>query len=318
MDGLSSVLEACRVEGAMSGHFALSAPWALRSDGVPGALFRIASGAPYWIQVEDEAPVLIGSRDVVLMPHGGKHTISSDPGLEAMPFSRFMAEQGITKPLDTPFVLKVNGDGPVTEIFSGVVRVREHRRNPVIRILPKLIHIREEEFSAVTGLAPMAEAFVSETMSCEAGWRISAARISDLLFVNILRAFLKRRNETGSNWLRGLSDPKIGHAIMLMHGEPRTGWTVESLAKAIGMSRSRFSARFGDLVGESPMAYLASHRMSLATELLIRDHRRMAEIAEQLGYESDKVFARAFRRWSGMSPSQYAKRRRESDAAQLD
>lgn len=313
MDKLSAVLEACRVEGAMSGHFSLRGPWALRSDGVPGALFRICSGAPYWIQLGADTPVQIGPRDVILLPHGSGHRIFSAADAEEVPFSRLLAEQGNIRPLETPLVVCLDGGGPLTEIFSGVVQVRGHEHNPVIRMLPRLIHIREQEFGTVAGLGALISTFVAETQAGEPGWRICAARLSDLLFVNILRAFLKRSEGNDSNWLRGLSDPKIAQAIMRMHDEPRAAWTVSSLAKAVGMSRSRFSARFGELVGQSPISYLTAHRISLAVEYLSGEPRRIGEIAALVGYESDKVFARAFRRCTGVSPSKYMRERAQGD-----
>lgn len=146
-------------------------------------------------------------------------------------------------------------------------------------------------------------------MSSPQGWRLSASRMGELLLVNILREHLLRAiGATEAGWWRGLSDPAIARAIAAMHREPARGWSVEALACEAAMSRSRFSERFKTLVGDAPMGYLGGHRMALVAEQLEAGHQPLAKVAQDAGYESDKVFARAFRRWSGLSPTAYAKR----------
>jgi AraC-like DNA-binding protein len=133
--------------------------------------------------------------------------------------------------------------------------------------------------------------------------------MGELLLINILRGHLLRgAGPTEANWWRGLSDPAIARAIAAMHREPARSWTVETLAREAAMSRSRFSDRFKALVGDTPMGYLGGHRMALAAEQLEAGHLPLAQVAQDAGYESDKVFARAFRRWSGLSPTAYARR----------
>ena len=127
--------------------------------------------------------------------------------------------------------------------------------------------------------------------------------------VRLVREHLLRAvGSQDAGWWRALSDPPIARAITLMHREPARSWTVEALAREAAMSRSRFSDRFKALVGDTPMGYLGGHRMALAAEQLEAGHLPLAQVAQGAGYESDKVFARAFRRWAGLSPTAYAKR----------
>ncbi|MGE8451582.1 MAG: helix-turn-helix transcriptional regulator, partial [Pseudomonadales bacterium] len=139
------------------------------------------------------------------------------------------------------------------------------------------------------------------------GWRLSAARMGELLLVNILREHLARETAIGEGWLRGLGDPAIARAIVGMHREPQRDWSVESLAAEAGMSRTRFSTRFKELVGTAPIAYLTAHRMALAAQQL-EAGLPSSRVAESAGYESPKVFARAFRRWCGLTPRAYLAR----------
>ncbi|VCU71140.1 Xylose operon regulatory protein [Pigmentiphaga humi] len=310
MDVLSEVLSGCRAESATTGRFTLHAPWSLESVGIDGAVFRIARGAPYWIHLEGAQPLQVSAGDLLLLPRGGRHVISSAPGLPATPFTKVLADYGMKERGEKPLVFSVGGAGTPTELFTTIVNYGPAGRNAVLRFLPRVIHLRENDIHLAACLAPTMEMFIEESLSRQPGWKLSAARMGDLLMVHVLRAYLLRHRETDStpDWLRGLSDPKIGQAIMLMHNAPEQPWSLPTLADTVCMSRSRFAARFRELVGVSPMAYLASRRMERAAERLRLGPVRLADVAELVGYSSEKIFARAFRRWAGMPPSEYGRR----------
>lgn len=126
--------------------------------------------------------------------------------------------------------------------------------------------------------------------------------MGELLLVNILREHLAREAAVGEGWLRGLGDACVARALVCMHREPQRAWSVETLAVEAGMSRTRFSMRFKELVGATPIGYLTAHRMALAAQQMEAGGLSSARIAENAGYDSPKVFARAFRRWSGHTP----------------
>lgn len=312
MDVLSEVLAICRAERAVTARFHLSSPWGLHSNGVSGsAMIRMARGAPWWVEAVGGGPPLrVEPGDLVMLPLGAPHRMGSAPDAPAVPFAQLLTQRVPGARDEAPLELHHGGGGPACEMFSALLWFSAYCRHSVLSILPPLIHVRASELSTAVTLGGSMEALVTETLDQRPGWRLSASRMGELLLVNILREHLLRgaTNAAEAGWWRGLSDPAIARAIAAMHREPGRSWTVESLAGEAAMSRSRFSDRFKTLVGDTPIGYLGAHRMALAAQQLEAGHLSLAQVAQEAGYESDKVFARAFRRWAGLSPTAYARR----------
>ncbi|MBC8640599.1 AraC family transcriptional regulator [Caballeronia sp. EK] len=309
-DQLSDVLADLRADAVVTGHFSLTAPWAIRKPAVEGVPFRMCVGAPFYIVLEGEPPALVEPGDFVLLPRGNEHILSSGLGEEPVLFDSLMAHQGIRPRFDTPLRFSAGGGGDVSELYTGIVVYRDIVRSPLFSVLPPLIHVRANDPVVAPWLASTLKSFIQESMSCQPGWAVAAARLADVLFVHLLRAhLLSSANHTG--WLRGLIDPQVGKAMALIHREPREDWCVASLAASAGMSRSRFSARFAELVGETPIGHLTAYRMHLASCKLADRKLKLIEIAESVGYSSEKAFARAFHRWAGMPPKRYARNMRD-------
>lgn len=308
MDALSEVLSICRAVQAVPARFVLTAPWALESSGVHAALLRLGTHQPYWLEVEGLAPILVQPNDLVMIPFGSPHRMYSEPGLTPIPFHEVMTRSRYAR--GTPFTFGLGGGGAESVIFSSFVQFSAYCRSTVIRILPKLIHLREQDFSVGPILTQSMRWLIEETLTKRAGWQQASNRLADLMLIHILREHLEFQKPAEQSWLRGLTDPAISRAIALIHREPAREWSVNTLAQNVGMSRSRFAALFSELVGVAPIDYLTSHRMAIAAGLLEEREMPMAEIAEQAGYRSEKAFARAFTSWAGQSPSRYARSNR--------
>jgi len=126
---------------------------------------------------------------------------------------------------------------------------------------------------------------------------------SDALVVRALRFHLDKAEELG--WLRGLADPHLAKALVLMHDQLERPWTVASLARVAGLSRAAFAARFSAAVGEAPMAYLLRRRMRRAMTLLRGEQATLARVAESVGYGSEAALSAAFKRHTGSAPGAY-------------
>lgn len=307
MDALSEVLSLYRCERAVTARFTLSAPWALSSRGVSGAMIRMATGQPFWMQVEGQAAFLVQPRDLVMLPHGSAHLMASAPGVPATPFSELIERFRGGPEEDVPFVFDWGGGGDTSVMSSTLAWFGGHCRSTVMAILPQVIHLRAGDLSVGGGLAGAMQLLVDESLARRSGWQLAAARLADLLLVHILREHLEHQRPTQAGWLRGLGDRAIAQAIARMHREPARAWTLADLASAVHLSRSRFSALFMAQVGVTPMGYLLKHRMALAADLLQERKRPLIEVAERVGYGSEKTFSRAFTRWAGHPPAQHGR-----------
>jgi AraC family transcriptional regulator, alkane utilization regulator len=128
-------------------------------------------------------------------------------------------------------------------------------------------------------------------------------RLAELLFVEVLRRSMEGLRENEIGWLAAVKDPAVGKTLQLMHGELAHPWTVESLGRCVGLSRSALADRFRHLLGESVMQYLSRWRLQLAAQLLRDTDNGIADIAGRVGYESEAAFNRAFKRHAGEPPA---------------
>jgi AraC-like DNA-binding protein len=255
-----------------------------------------------FLQVEGEAePIRVEDGDLVLFPTGHPHSLYDDP---ASPLTRYVqldynAER-------QHHVVNCDGAGENLLMLCGAFHFDYPHDFPLLHRLPKLIHISGEHGRMDQGFADMVSLIARESASQQPGAQVVLRRLTELLFIQVLRLWITQQAETSVGWVGALRDQPISAALGLIHQSPQSKWTVKELADAAALSRSAFSARFTELVGEPPMTYLTRWRMLRATRLL-KNEVRMETIAELLGYESEAAFRKAFKREIGIPPAQYRK-----------
>ena len=191
-------------------------------------------------------------------------------------------------------------EGERTHIICGYLGCDVRPFNPVLHSLPRLLHIRAAEYSgAISQLSRLA---ADETAVLQPGGELVLSKIAELMFVDVVRRYMQSLPPDSSGWLSGLRDPHVGAALALLHGRPGEAWTVETLARDVGLSRSAFADRFSHFVQESPIHYLTRWRMQLAARLLEQNGLGIAQIAAEVGYDSDAAFNRVFKKCTGTTP----------------
>jgi AraC-like DNA-binding protein len=196
------------------------------------------------------------------------------------------------------------GDEPTLLLLCGAFHFDYPNGFPLVHRLPKLVHIPGTQGRMEQGFADIVRLIARESASQQPGAEVMLRRLTELFFVQVIRLWLDQQAEASGGWVGALRDQPISAALGLIHQSPERRWTVQELAEATGLSRTAFSARFTELVGEPPMTYLTRWRMLRATRLL-KNEVRMETIAELLGYESEAAFRKAFKREIGIPPAHY-------------
>jgi AraC-like DNA-binding protein len=302
MDVLSEVLSDLRMESTLYAVVEGASPWTVAYSNPELAGFHVVTEGRCVLEMDGAAPVALSAGDFVVLPHGTPHRLRcAAGGGPPVPIEQLGAacEAGSYPTLST------GGGGEVTRYLCGAFRFHEPHSSPVLAALPPLIHVRSENGK----LLPWIELHLS-FLACEAGsgrpgGQMVVARLSDVLFVQAIRAHLADLAEDAGGWLGAARDPQIGRALWLMHRGPEREWTVGALAAAVFMSRSAFAERFARLVGQPPLGYLSAWRMHLAARMLRGENARLAAVADRLGYGSEAAFSTAFRRRYGTSPGAY-------------
>jgi AraC-like DNA-binding protein len=269
--------------------------------------YHVVASGGCWISTQVDAwlkPRWLPEGSVIVFPQGDPHILASAPGLRA-PFDVNILNRPRPQRLE-PLLLTQNGSGPVTtRLICGFLGCDVLPFNPVLDALPDVILLADGYSSRDGWLKTMIRASIAETRECRSGSTAVLARLSELVFIEAVRSYAESLPEEASNWLTGLRIPYLARAIHLLHNDPARSWDLSQLAKEAGVSRSLLSDRFTTELGMPPMTYLTNWRMQLAAGLLSRGAAPLSKVAGQVGYESEAAFSRAFKRCTGLPPTDW-------------
>jgi AraC-like DNA-binding protein len=297
LEPLGEALQFLRTSETTYYYSELTAPWALvMPQNCPKFHFVTSGGC--WLEVEGTEDRLLEPGDFAVVPHGSGHRLSSDPSAASLNPSDLKCER-VTRRYA---VFRHGGGGTLTTIICGDLNFTHPAAGHLIALLPKIICVRANCNRSVDWIHSTIKYMSTEAQELRPGGEAVITHLTDILMIEAIRSWIAQYPEQQIGWLAALQDKRISRAISLIHGEPEKAWTVELLASAVGMSRSSFSARFTDLVGESVMQYVARWRMHLALVHLKEGAKNVEEIAVEVGYSSAAAFSRAFKRTRGAPP----------------
>jgi AraC-like DNA-binding protein len=314
MDAFSQILSGVKLNGAVFFNAEFSAPWGISMPAANLMAARLATGTEhlvlYHFVVEGGAVIELGDGscldlkpgDVVIFPHGDPHHMSS--GKEAIPpFPNY----GITAKVKARDLspLHAGGGGDRSRFVCGYMTCDPYLSRPILSGLPAVFKVNIRADRSGHWLENSILHLVDEAASGRIGSEAMLAKLSEALFVDTLRRYATALPEQQSGWLTGARDPIVGKCLGLMHGRIAHPWTIANLADEVGISRSALVERFTRYLSEPPMTYLTRWRLQLAARSLERTSRGVAEIAADVGYESEAAFNRAFKREFGLPPGRY-------------
>jgi AraC-like DNA-binding protein len=333
-DTLSELLRAVHLRGAVFYYVEGAAPWVAEAPPVreiAGAImpgvghvieFHVVARGACWGALVGEPPVRLAEGDIILFPQGDSHVISSAPGMRAskvdlglyfsprppqLPHSLSMQGEGVAEGAHTA---RLDGGGmETTTVVCGFLGCDARPFNPLLGALPRLLHLPRAAEAGGGWIGQFLRLAVEESNHKRPGGEAVLERMSEMMFVDVLRRYLESLPEGHTGWLAGLRDRWVGRVLAQLHARPAEPWTLEALAEGCGLSRSALHERFVHLIGQPPMQYLAQWRMQMASTLLLQSSASVATIALEVGYDSEAAFSRAFKRIVGVPPGSWRRQR---------
>jgi AraC-like DNA-binding protein len=303
MDALAEVLDRVRLGGTLLFHFELGHPWNLALPERPYALFHYLSRGSATVALERGQKLRMSEGDFVVVTRGEPHVIYSDRRTKPLPIP------DIDRPSGHLGVVRHGGGAqPVSTMICGNFTLSQPLRGRLLELLPPLLLLKPKTddgwFDAIL------QRMVNESAVERPGQRVALSRMTEMLFVEVLRCWIKSLRPGEGGWIGAMADPHIGPALQLIHEQLDRPWTVRELGHHVGLGRSAFSARFTKLIGQPVHRYLVARRMAEAAFLLESGDEGIAQIASRVGYETTAAFSKLFHRHHGLSPGRYRAVRR--------
>jgi AraC-like DNA-binding protein len=313
MDVLSEVLKVVKLRGALFYNGEFSAPWCVNASS-PRALarhfapqaehvvtFHLLTEGRAFCRLASGEQISLGAGDIVMVPHGDRHVMGNGAGVAAVNDSEELGDviaQGMN-------LWRMGGGGEVTKFVCGYMACDLDLSRAFLSGLPPLFKISIRHDAAGQWLENSIRFSVNEAGAVRPGGEAVLARLAEVLFVETLRGYIASLPAEQTGWLAGARDGEVGKALALMHRNPERPWTLAVLAQEAGISRSVLAERFRHYLNETPMAYLTHWRLQMGAQMLSGTNYSVAQIAAEVGYESEAAFNRAFKREFTVPPARF-------------
>jgi len=324
MDALAELLKVVKLDSAIFFNAEMTEPWCLLSRPSHELSPWLTRGENHLIvyhllwegsafaELPGHAPVQLTPGDVICVPHGQGHLLGSHPNAERVD-TNFALPDMMERGLE---VLRLGGGGPKARFICGFLACDKQLSEFFLQSLPDVVKVSIKGDETGVWLENSLRFAVGQASQKDSGTQAMLAKLSELLFVETLRRFVGSLPATEKGLFAALGDPAVSKALALISKSPRDPWTLDQLARQAGVSRTVLSARFGHYLDESPMAYLTGLRLRLGAKALLSSMTSIAQIALEVGYESESAFNRAFKREFGLPPARFRKEQAAASAPQ--
>ncbi|SMO73151.1 AraC family transcriptional regulator [Ruegeria faecimaris] len=304
LDLLSDILTKLSVQGALYFRTSLTTPWGIEVPKFNNvARFHFAHRGNCLIEVEGyEKVVGLEQGDLLIVPHGASHKLycAAETRDAVLPLDTVIERSGYTG----TGVLVYGGDGDErdTQLICGHFSFDPHAKHILLERLPPIIHLRNYGESAGKWMEATLRMIGDEAGGLRLGGDLIALKMSEAILAQAIRSFVE--SDESSRWgLNGFSDHHLARALDAFHKDPSASWTIETMARIAGMSRTNFAVQFQKKMAMSPMQYVTAWRLEIAKRCLTDPSSSVSDAAERAGYASDSAFARVFKREIGLSPA---------------
>jgi AraC-like DNA-binding protein len=313
VDALSAVLRVIKLDSAVFFHAEFSEPWCLLSPETRELRAELTRHSGHVIiyhllcEGRASAELLDGTRvalvagDLITFPHGDAHRLGSGETPSMMSASDALRDFEVGR----LSLVEAGGGGARARFICGFLACDPRLGRAFLGGLPPVIRVNLRDDPAGQWLENSLRFSVNEAATRGAGSDAMLAKLSEALFAETVRRYVRQLPEDETGWLAGARDPELGRALTLIHSRPAEPWTAAELARQAGMSRSVLAERFRHFLGESPMAYLTRWRLVLGARAVTSTSLSVAQVALDVGYESEAAFNRAFKREFGLPPARY-------------
>lgn len=318
MDVLSEALRSLRITGALFFDAELTAPWGFSTPQVRTVRDSIAPNTEHLVlfhyvhegrataRVASHAPLALKAGDIVVLAHGDAHEFCSGPGARLVDTTALLPqllEGSMT-------VERGGGGGAPTKFICGYIRCERYAERLFLAGLPPVFKVNIRDDKPGAWIERTLLLLVEESAASRAGSLALVSKLCEALFIETLRRFMAELPPEKTGWLAAARDTVVGNAMALLHRDPARPWTLPTLARAAGTSRTILVERFTHLVGHPPLTYLANWRLQLAARLLETTDDTALQVALNVGYESEAAFNRAFKRTFGVPPGKFRREQR--------
>lgn len=321
MDVLSEVLKAVKLDGAVFFHGEFSSPWCVsQPDGCAIAsylsartkhviIYHLVTEGRGYAQVEQNGRAIpLSAGDILIVPQGDAHLLGNGPAVTPMDSGEHLRQVLAEGKMLSQF----GGGGELTRLVCGYLTCDRQLSQVFLAGLPPLMKIHIRDNPSGRWIEDTLRYSVNHAEASGPGGAAVIAKLSEVLFVETLRRYIAKLPQAQTGWFAGVRDPDVGKALALLHRQPAHPWTIASLANEVGLSRSVLAERFRHYLSDTPMGYLTRWRLQLAAQVLTSTSKSVAEVAGEVGYESEPSFNRAFKREFGVPPARFRSQTRSS------
>lgn len=311
-DPLSDVLRSVRLAGGVFLEASFTAPWCVTAQITPEDCrpfltgvrqvigYHVVLEGSMFVALDGGPPIELHAGQIVLFPRNDIHMMASGVGIEPVSAGNLIQqspEGGLLK-------IRHGGGHEPTSIICGFLGTQDSV-NPLFATLPRILHLDIRRAASRDWVETSVRFAAAELIRGRLASSELMSRLSEVLLVEAVREYVATLGSRDQGWLKGLSDPNIGRALALMHGDIAYPWSADLLAKEVALSRSAFMDRFAQLIGIPPIRYLTAQRLEISKRHLLESRLSVPQIAQVIGYESEEGFRRAFRREFSMWPAEW-------------